>query len=84
MEAGREEIADVFKERWWQKRRWWKNENNLKTMHTMEAGQDGSKETIRGVNNKKSQFVEIFLTCIDENNESVTNKWRRIYTNEQL
>ncbi len=39
-----------------------------------EAGQDGSKKTIRGVNNKKCQIVEIFLTCIDGNNESVTNK----------
>lgn len=50
----------------------------------MDAGQDGSKKTIRGVNNKKCQFFKIFLTCMDGNNESVTNKWRRIYTNEQL
>ncbi len=29
-----------------------------KTIHKMEAEQDVSKKTIRGVNNKKCQFVE--------------------------
>ncbi len=59
MEAGKEEIADVFKERWWQKRRWWKNKNPKRPyikwrLYKMDPRRQSEEWIIRNVNLRKS------------------------------